>query len=141
MVLHMDASAWTRLATVSHPVYPITGNKIVMARLCIRIMNNDHPTDPTLTPLRTNEGDVVCLVDDTHVFSFAELNCGHYKIVDLPGVPQEDLVHLIASVEDANGNMTKRRAVGLDKAILKGAWKNKASVTKAELDAVTKVKP
>ena len=111
-----------------------------MARLCIRITPNDHPTDAALTPLRTNEGDVVCMVDDNHVFSVTELNCGHYKIVDLPGVPQEDLVHLVASVEDANGTMTKRRAVGLDKAILKGSWKNKASVTKAELDAVTKVK-
>lgn len=28
-----------------------------MARLCIRITKNDHPTDSSLTPLRTNEGD------------------------------------------------------------------------------------
>ena len=111
-----------------------------MARLCIRLTNNDHPTDPTLTPLRTNEGDVVCLVDDGHVFSFAELNNGHYKIMDVPDATQEDLVHLVASVEDADGTMVKRRNLEIDTALLKGAWKNKTSATKAELDANTKVK-
>jgi hypothetical protein len=111
-----------------------------MARLCIRLTPNDHPTDPTLTPLRTHEGDVVCLVDDDHVFSPTELTCGHYKIVDVPGVTQEDLLYLMAHEEDAEGKMTKRRVVGLDPAVLKGAWKDKTSATKAELDAVTKVK-
>ena len=111
-----------------------------MARLCIRITNNDHTTDPTLTPLRTNEGDVVCVMGDDHVFSFAEVNNGQYKILDVPGVPPEDAMHLMAPVEAADGTMTKRRAVGLDKAILKGAWKNKSRCTKAELDAITKVK-
>lgn len=111
-----------------------------MATLCIRITPNDHPTDPSLTPLRTNEGDVVCLVDDDHVFSVAELNCGQYKMLDVPGVPQEELVHLVAHVEDAEGKMVKRRSVGIDKAVLKGAWKDKTSATKAEITANTKVK-
>ena len=48
-----------------------------MARLCVRILANDHPTDPALTPMRTNLGDVVCIQDDGHVFSHAELNNGH----------------------------------------------------------------
>ena len=30
-----------------------------MARLVIRLLPNAHPTDPALTPLRTQEGDVV----------------------------------------------------------------------------------
>jgi hypothetical protein len=30
-----------------------------MARLCIRIAPNDHPTDASLTPLRTRPGDIV----------------------------------------------------------------------------------
>jgi hypothetical protein len=111
-----------------------------MAKLCIRITPNDHPTDPSITPLRTNEGDVVCLVEDDHVFNVAELNCGHYKILDVPGVTQEELVHLVAHVEDAEGKMMKRRAVRFDKALLKGIWKNKTSATKAEIDANIKVK-
>ena len=111
-----------------------------MARLVIRILPNAHPTDPSLTPLRTQEGDVVCLVDDGHVFSFAELNNGHYKILDVPGVPQEELVHLVAAVEDGEGKMIKRRAVELDKAVLEGARKNKTTATKSEIAANIKVK-
>lgn len=113
-----------------------------MARLCIRITNNDHPTDPSLTPLRTNEGDVVCLVDDGHVFSAAELVCGHYRIVDLPGVRQEDLLDLVEHAEDAEGKMVKRRVKNLDKDVLKSpVWINKATATKAELDGLKKAKP
>ena len=110
-----------------------------MARLCVRVKNNDHPTDPTLTPLRTNEGDVVCLVDDDHVFSFAELNNGQYRIIDIPGVPQEDLLHLVASSKDAEGRTIKRRTKTLDPLVLKGPiWTGKNSATKAELDVITK---
>ena len=112
-----------------------------MARLCIRITNIDHPTVPALTPLRTNEGDVVCLVDDDHVFSVAELTNGHYRILDLPGVPQEELVHLVQHEEDVEGKMTKRRTQGLDPVALKtGILAGKTSTTKAELALVTKVK-
>lgn len=111
-----------------------------MARLCIRIAPNDHPTDPTLTPLRTQEGDVVCLVDDSHVFSHAELNNGQYRIIDLPGVPQEDLLHLVTPVDDGDGKMLKRRAVELDTTVLKSTWTGKNTATKAELDAITKAK-
>lgn len=112
-----------------------------MARLCIRITPNDHPTDPSLTPLRTNEGDVVCLVDDTHVFSQAELNCGHYRIIDVPGVPQDDLLDLVEHAVDAEGNMVKRRVKTLDKNVLKSpAWISKTTATKAELDGLKKVK-
>ena len=110
-----------------------------MARLCVRVTNNDHPTDPTLTPLRTNEGDVVCLVDDDHVFSFAELNNGHYRIIDVPGVPQEDLAHLVESLDDAEGRLIKRRTKMLDPLVLKGPiWAGKISATKSELDVITK---
>src|SRR3990172_5332160 len=109
-----------------------------MARLCVRILPNDHPTDPALTPLRTRLGDVVCIVDDDHVFSHAELNCGHYRIIDVPGVPQEDLIHLCASVEDAEGKITARRAVKLDDAVLKSAqWVGRTSATKAQIAAIT----
>jgi len=82
-----------------------------MARLCVRITKNDHPTDPSLTPLRTNEGDVVCVMGDEHVFSHAEMNNGHYKIVEMPGVPPEDVIRLMAHEEDADGKMVKRRKV------------------------------
>jgi hypothetical protein len=36
--------------------------------------------------------------------------------------------------------MVKRRAVEIEKAMLKGAWKNKTTATKAEIDANVKVK-
>lgn len=112
-----------------------------MARLCIRITNNDHPTDPSLTPRRTNEGDVVCLVDDSHVFSFAELNNGHYRILDVPGVPQEDLGHLVTHAEDAQGRMTKRRTQNLDPIALKNpTWSGRTSATKGQLATITRTK-
>lgn len=85
-----------------------------MARLVIRILPNAHPTDPSLTPLRTQEGDVVEIVDDGHAFSFAELNCGHYRMVDVPGVLPEDLEHLRQHVEDSAGKMVKRRKFMVD---------------------------
>lgn len=113
-----------------------------MARLVIRILPNDHPTDPSLTPLRTHEGDVVELVDDGHVFSQAELTNGHYRILDLPGVPQEELVHLKAHVEDAQGRMTKRRNQSLDLTVLKmPAWRDRTTATKAEIAVLTRNKP
>ena len=113
-----------------------------MARLVIRILPNDHPTDPALTPLRTQEGDVVELVDDGHVFSQAELTNGQYRILDVPGVPQDELVHLKAHVEDAQGRMTKRRAQQLDLTVLRTpAWRDKTVATKAEIATLTRTKP
>lgn len=112
-----------------------------MARLCIRIQPNDHPTDPSLTPLRTGLGDVVQIVDDDHKFSYAELNNGHYRIIDVPGVPQEELIHLCAAVEDAEGGMIKRRAVALDIVVLNSAqWVGRKTATKAQIAAVTVTK-
>lgn len=112
-----------------------------MARLCLRMTPNDHPTDPTLTPLRTGEGDVVQLVDDGHVFSQAELTCGHYRILDLPGVPQEELLHLVTAEEDLEGKMLKRRTQHLDPVALKSApWTGRTSTTKAQLATITRTK-
>ena len=48
---------------------------------------------------------------DDHVFSHAEMNNGHYRIIDMPGVPPEEVMHLMAHAEDANGTMVKRRTV------------------------------
>lgn len=112
-----------------------------MARLCIRIAPNDHPTDSTLTPMRTQEGDVVCLVDDSHVFSVAEMNNGQYKILDVPGVTQEELVHLVQHEEDGEGKITKRRTQALDTALLKNpTWRDRTSASKADVALLTKVK-
>lgn len=105
-----------------------------MARLCVRVAPNEN-SDKTLNALRTHEGDVVCIVDDNHQFSFCELNNGQYKIIDVPGVPQEELIYLCEHVEDVEGKMTARRVVKLDEKAL-----GKASMTKAEIAAITKVK-
>jgi hypothetical protein len=92
--------------------------------------------------LRTQEGDVVEIVDDGHVFSFAELNCGHYRMLDVPGVPQDELVHLVTPVKDAQGRMTKRRAQQVDLTVLRTpAWRNRTTATKAEVDILTRTKP
>jgi hypothetical protein len=112
-----------------------------MARLCVRIAANDHPTDAALNDLRTHEGDVVVVMPDTHQFSQAELTNGQYRILDLPGVPEEEMSYLMAPIEDGAGTMTKRRAVKLDETVLKSpTWEGKTSATKAEIEALTVVK-
>lgn len=112
-----------------------------MARLCVRIVPNPNPSDPAMDDLRTQEGDVVFIVDDSHVFSHAELNCGHYRIIDVPGIPQEDLIHLMDSEYEADGKMKNRRIDELDKAILKSPeWIGKRNATKAEIAAIKKKK-
>jgi hypothetical protein len=109
-----------------------------MARLCVRIAPNGHPTDASLTPKRTREGDVVCVVDDGHVFSHAELNNGHYRIIDVPGVSPAEFVNLCALDIDAFGAMLKRRNVTLDFDVLNSAqWVSKTSATKAQITAIT----
>ena len=100
-----------------------------MAILCIRISPNDPPA-----ALRTKPGDVVCIVDDGHVFSRAELDCGQYLFINIPGVQQAEFVSLVAHMEDASGNMIKRRAKTLNIAALNSApWKTRTSATKAQL--------
>lgn len=119
-----------------------------MARLCIRIAPNNHPTDPKLDALRTQVGDVVCIVDDEHIFSEAEMNCGQYQFVDVPGVPQGDLINLCTAVADADGNIIARRSLAIDLAALDNTTSSKATgavidgsalstFTKADIDAVT----
>lgn len=109
-----------------------------MARLCIRIAPNNHPTDPSLDVMRTQLGDVVCIVDDGHIFSSAELNSGQYRIVDVPGVSQEELIYLCAHVDDAEGKMIRRRAVTLDADALRaGAWRTRTTATKTQIAAIT----
>ena len=113
-----------------------------MANLCIRIVPNAHPTDPSLDPFRTQEGDVVAVTDDAHVFSVGELTCGQYRFIRVPGVSQADLIYLIESVYAADdATLLRRRKVSLDAAVLKGGvWKNRTEATKAKINLITIVK-
>jgi hypothetical protein len=113
-----------------------------MARLCIRVKANLHPTDSTLNAKRTQAGDVVCVVEDGHVFSAGELNCGHYRIIDVPGVSQADMISLIESVFDTDGaTMLKRRKWEIPITILNNAtWVGRTTATKAQIDAVVVLK-
>jgi hypothetical protein len=109
-----------------------------MARLCIRIAPNDHPTDAALTPLRTRPGDIVEMKEDGWVWRPGELNCGQYRFVDVPGVSEATLAHLMAARFDANGVMTHRKDMTLDIAVIStGPWSNRTTATKAQIDAVT----
>jgi hypothetical protein len=110
-----------------------------MARLCIRILPNPNTTEPSLNVMRTQEGDVVCIVDDGHAFSFGELNCGHYRIIDIPGVPPADLANLVESVFDADGAtiLRRRRFTLLITVLNSGPWKNRTTATKAQIDSIT----
>jgi len=108
-----------------------------VARLCIRIQPNNHPTDAALNALRTQEGDVVCVVEDGHAFSPSELACGHYRILDLPGVDPADCNHLVEPVTDADEIMTRRRKVALNPALLKaGVWAERKTATLAQVTAL-----
>ena len=113
-----------------------------MARLCIRIAPNDHPTDASLTPLRTRVGDVVVIMPDGHQFSQAELNCGQYKFVDVPGVAPSTLQNLLDPVFDANGIMTKRRAFALDPTqINSDVWKSRTTATAIQISSLIVTRP
>lgn len=108
-----------------------------MARVCIRIKANDHPTDAALTPLRTRLGDIVWIAEDGHVFSAAERNCGQYRFVDVPGVSQAALVDLMESENDAEGRMVKRRKWTLDSAVLSGVvWAGRTTATEAQIRSI-----
>lgn len=108
-----------------------------MAKLCIRVTPNPNTTDPKLDSLRTQEGDVVWVAEDDHVFSFGELNCGQYKFVDIPG-KQEDFIYLMEPVVDIDETMIAIRKLSLDSSALKTVfWSDKTAATKTELDSIT----
>ena len=107
-----------------------------MAKLCIRIQPNNHPTDSDKDILRTQPGDVVDICEDNHQWSFAELNCGQYRFIDLPGVPSEQLAHLKNPAYDADGKMIAKRAVTLDKNILVADFKNKTILSKEQVGSI-----
>lgn len=112
-----------------------------MARLCIRVLPNNHPTDPSMDLFRTQLGDVVCVVEDSHVFSFGELNCGQYRFIQVSGVTQADMIYLIESIYDAQEKLVRLRKVGFDAAVLSsGPWRNRTTVTKAQIDSITVVR-
>ena len=109
-----------------------------MARLCIRVSTNQHPTDSTLNPFRSQLGDVVVIQPDGWVFSPAELNCGQYRVVDVAGVAPSVFHSLLNSVFDAGGIMTARRAFRIEPTIINNAvWKVKFTATKTQIDLVT----
>lgn len=113
-----------------------------MARLCIRVTPNLHPTDASLNIKRTQAGDVVCVVDDGHVFSAGERNCGHYRIIDVTGVSQSDLISLIDSVFAADGvTMTRLRKWEIPITILSGdVWKTRTTATKLQIESIMTLK-
>ena len=108
-----------------------------MARLCIRIQPNNHPTDPSKDILRTQPGDVVEICEDGHQWSFTELNCGQYKFVDIPGVPSEELVHLKNPVYDENGQLIAKRGITLDENTLLAILKDKTILSKHQIESIT----
>lgn len=110
-----------------------------MARLCIRIAPNNHPTDPSLDVMRTQTGDVVCVVEDGHKWSDPELNCGQYKFIDMPGVPPEKLLYLMEHVEKSDTVIIARRKVSLDVVALKTIDEKEA--TESDIAAVVAEKP
>ncbi len=116
-----------------------------MARLCVRVADNAHPTDPKLTPLRTQPGDVVCVVEDGHQFSKSELSSGQYLIVDVPGVPEPQMAYLCVSVFDKDGAMVARREKALDVPTLKNAGTTDKdgvlTATPVDIQATTITKP
>lgn len=112
-----------------------------MARICIRVTNNNHPTDAALDALRIQRGDVVDIVRDGHVFSPAELNCGHYRMITVTGATEEDIARLIESGMDGRGELVKRRVYTLDMTALNSpTMRNKTSLTKAQIDSLTLTK-
>ena len=110
-----------------------------MARLLIRTAANDHPTDAALTPLRTRPGDVVEIKPDGWEWRSGELNSGQYRVIDVPGVAEGDLVHLKTEVYAADEvTIIRRRNQCLDIAALAaGPWRTRTSATRNQLAAIT----
>ena len=112
-----------------------------MARLCIRVRPNPNTTDPSLDVLRTQEGDVVCIASDDHVFSRGERACGQCRFIDVPDATESELEHLVKSIVDARGQIVQRRELGLLMSALEdGTWKGRTSATKAQVDLITVTK-
>ena len=117
----------------------------LMARLCIRIAPNDHPTDPSKTPLRTQPGDVVEIREDGHVWRPGELNCGQYRFIDVPG-PESEWAYLKDHVKsgeafpefpDTAEHMRRRRRVTLDiSALRSGIWRTRTAATRNQITAI-----
>lgn len=117
-----------------------------MARLCIRIAPNDHPTDPTKTPLRTRPGDVVEIREDDHNWRPGEVLSGQYRFVDVPGPASawtylKDAVLLGEVLPEFIGReqeLYRRRRVSLDPVALRsGAWRTRTIATRAQIAAIT----
>ncbi len=106
-----------------------------MARLCIRKL-----AKPVVSTLSSQAGDVICVVEDGHEFTTAELTNGHYRIIDVAGVSASEFANLIASSFNANGTLFRLRAVGLNVTTLNTTWANKTTATKAEITAITVTK-
>jgi hypothetical protein len=126
---------------------------LLMARLCIRIAPNDHPTDPSLTPLRTRPGDIVEIREDGHVWRLNNQDnlgpasvCGQYRFVDVPG-QESNWTYLKESVLygevfpefiGREQEMYRRRRVCLDPAALSsGPWRTRTSATRNQIEAIT----
>lgn len=71
-----------------------------MAILVVLLVDNTHP-DPGLNRLRCQKGDVVDIVEDGHVFSDGEMNCGRYRFLRVPGVAGDALAAQMAEVVEA----------------------------------------
>jgi len=111
-----------------------------MARLVVRTQPNPGKT-PEQSLLRTQEGDVVDIVNDGVEIRPGTLNSGHYRIIDLPGIPQEALVHLKAAVFDTEGGLVRRRAKTLDiDALRSPEWAGRSEMTLAEVATLTKMR-
>lgn len=104
-----------------------------MTRLCIRAVAND-----TDSPLRTQPGDVICMVEDDHVFNAAEMAL--YRIIDLPGVPQEKLVYLMEPLYLAGAADETMVAVRKRKIDLAAFPKNQRVATEKNIADVVRVK-
>ncbi len=101
-----------------------------MAKLCIRERGN--------TVGRSQPGDVISVVRPAHVFSFAEQNCGQYRIIDVPDGSQDALSPFLAPKIDVNGDHIGFRAQGISFAILNVAIGGSGtSATLAQITAAT----
>lgn len=110
-----------------------------MARLCIRVAANLHPTDSRLNALRTQLGDVVEIMEDGHIWSRVERACGQYRFLDVPGVSAVALSSLVApKVDAATQTLLARRLNTLDITALRSAvWASRTEATKTQIDAIT----
>ena len=112
-----------------------------MARICIRVLSNNHPIDSSLDLFRTQLGDVVCVQPDGHVWSAAELNCGQYRFIEVPGIAAGVFDYLVIGRFDAEETLLRIRNVGIDVTVLgTGSWRNRTTATKMQIDAIVIVK-